>query len=1451
MCTQRGHKREHLGLEHGRMDRTSRLMNHRRAGRGNGMPESRVYPWSRFWYPRGTSLNVDGDGYPYDPEDRYGKARQPAAVGADAVLTTRCVVLLGEAGSGKTQSVSSLASSRSSGDADESVAMHRLGEFGSVDAIDREVFHAEEFLASQSGGRALALFLDGLDEALVGVDNLVGLLQRRLRGINTDRLLCVFACRAAMWPETLTASLHDAFGQDHVSILQIAPLRRSEIEVACAAESIDSDEFFCALDDSAAHPLARIPLTLTLLLRAFREDRTLPKRRAILFARTLPQLCDTTPERRDRGTGGELTAAQRIEIASRVAVMCLLSGADRLALQHNASSSSSVLLDDVLGEEEGEGASRVEVSRAAVIETVASGVFTAAGAEEAGFAHRSFAEFLAARYLFQLGLSDVEYRRVFVTDDESKAHIVPQLWEVAGWLADLSTDFYQMLLTAEPELLLISDAGQLSDLAHRQLVEAYLTRVEEGSLSYLQLQNFEAFYGRLAYPGLAEQLRSVICDTSRNDTVRSTAVEIAQQCQLHGTASVIADIALCHDADHYLRKTAGYAILHLAVPEASAKLRPLVVGDAGDDPYDDLLGLGLRATWPANLSAEELFVALRPPKKSNYGGAYSGFLHEADIVSRLDDGELQFALEWAARNSRRDMGGDRARLAGEVVRRAWDSIDAPGVCSSLAKAIIVRCEINAPMCYIEATPDETRLPRNDVAAIKTLIETHEETRRRVVSAIVELTENDRQFQHCLYGATPLICAEDFEWLVELAAEAPSSRSRWARSARAAFDRQDQRHVEVWLSARTRSSEIMKAMNWATELQLNSREARIAKRDYLYEQRRRNRAETKPRLTPPLSERVNTVAERCVTEEPLAFWYLAREMSLEDDSTHYYDRYHASLRESPGWKNASDGTRLLICRAAALLLADGALDVDDLEGRDDRYTSDEAPAQALLLLVHEDRDAIDAIPSDRWPVIAAFTMKTLVCGFGVSDADNQHICDLLATKVPEKVESMLVAALRACQPDATHLADPIRRVASVAGDGLRQEMLDRLASDAWNPRLWGELLAVALEANMTGAREVGLDTVSRHESCEEDGDRSVVAAVALAYGTADATWSELWPIVESNPRFGRLVVQKIAYGTRFAREEALHLKLQEGAIAELYEWIFGQYQPATDRQFGTGGYTPDEDDAVRRWRHGLEQYLIQSGTDEACGVFSRMKDEYPEYPYLRDILRDAEHARRRSRWQPMTIEQLRALVSMAKQRRLASVATIDQMLRVVVRAIGSEASESPRLFTLLPEQTRWFDPRGLWSRGYRLTLWCEHAEAAHPCCSIGSNGPGEYVFRRSRAWLRAVSPVVFVLARVLKAVVPVVGAAGDVMVDERNWKDIAKRLSLMESMAAAVSAVPEQSADIASPGGQLLSSAEGDAYRAIRKLLNELDAAQGWGGLQRILSASGEFVWMCPEHAASA
>jgi hypothetical protein len=43
-------------------------------------------------------------------------------------------------------------------------------------------------------------------------------------------------------------------------------------------------------------------------------------------------------------------------------------------------------------------------------------------------------------------------------------------------------------------------------------------------------------------------------------------------------------------------------------------------------------------------------------------------------------------------------------------------------------------------------------------------------------------------------------------------------------------------------------------------------------------------------------------------------------------------------------------------------------------------------------------------------------------------------------------------------------------------------------------------------------------------------------------------------------------------------------------------------------------------------------------------------------------------------------------------------------------------------------------------------------------------------------------------------------------------------------------------------------ASGAALRAIRRLLDELDPPQHWGGLTRVLTPEGHYLWLCEHHA---
>ncbi len=50
------------------------------------------------------------------------------------------------------------------------------------------------------------------------------------------------------------------------------------------------------------------------------------------------------------------------------------------------------------------------------------------------------------------------------------------------------------------------------------------------------------------------------------------------------------------------------------------------------------------------------------------------------------------------------------------------------------------------------------------------------------------------------------------------------------------------------------------------------------------------------------------------------------------------------------------------------------------------------------------------------------------------------------------------------------------------------------------------------------------------------------------------------------------------------------------------------------------------------------------------------------------------------------------------------------------------------------------------------------------------------------------------------------------------------------------------------GGVKAERIEGAALRALRELLDDVDKEHYWGGLQKILTPEGHYLWVCDEHA---
>ncbi len=188
-------------------------------------------------------------------------------------------------------------------------------------------------------------------------------------------------------------------------------------------------------------------------------------------------------------------------------------------------------------------------------------------------------------------------------------------------------------------------------------------------------------------------------------------------------------------------------------------------------------------------------------------------------------------------------------------------------------------------------------------------------------------------------------------------------------------------------------------------------------------------------------------------------------------------------------------------------------------------------------------------------------------------------------------------------------------------------------------------------------------------------------------------------------------------------------------------------------------------------------------------------------------------------------------------------TADSMRRVL-RVVSSEITDCPRLFTLteeIPVGARRL--RKALECRYRLVLWCEHQGCWHPWPAAS------YSLDKPRDWLLRVAPYANLIFRALRLVVPIAASVTDMVMTDKQLKRAQNELKLMTTLVADL---PDQTIEdrreLSLPEfGSRLTSAQGQAARALRMVLFENDHIRAFGGMHRVQAPSGDFLWVCPRH----
>ncbi|NJR62559.1 MAG: hypothetical protein HC769_29425 [Cyanobacteria bacterium CRU_2_1] len=716
---------------------------------------SQVYKWKRFWCPRSGSINLADGGYLCDPDAEWGKVYNPDLVTFETISHLPCLALLGEPGIGKTQALeaerSEIVNKIKIQEQGDQVLSLDLRSYGSEDRLVRNLFDSPKFKAWQAGIHQLHIFLDSFDECLLRVDTLATLLVdefKRYRNV-AHRLCLRIACRTAVWQPVLEEGLKEIWGENFVGVYELVPLRRADVIEAARAENFSPDDFLKEVGQKDIVPLAIKPVTLGFLLNTYRRHggQFPPNQRLHeLYLEGCKLLCEEINEsRRGSNRRGNLDIDQRLIVAARIAAIIIF--ANRFAVWTGVDQGNipaeDVLLQKLCHGYENANGREFEINRAVIEEVLDTGLFSSRGLHRMGWAHQTYGEFLAAWYLKQHSLNLSQILNLIIHPD---CRVVPQLQETTAWLAGMIPELFQEVMKTDPDVLLQSDISTVDDENKAKLVESLLKLHNEEKLEYFQLWR----YNNLKYPGLAVQLESYIRDSTKNQWSRLVAIDIAQDCSEKSVQASLADIALDPAQPYIVRTHAAHTVCAMGDEETKAQLKPLAVGEAGDNPDDDLKGYALRAVWSQHITVEELLNHLSQPKQKGafpiIGGVYQDFI-AAEFAEHLQLSDLPVALKWLEQLPQRyDLHYPFRELADSVMLKAWQNFNEPGVLEAFASVAILKLKQHDGILGDRPHREYTResCDRTRDADVEPLLRNSDEKRRKLIETIVLLiSESER------------------------------------------------------------------------------------------------------------------------------------------------------------------------------------------------------------------------------------------------------------------------------------------------------------------------------------------------------------------------------------------------------------------------------------------------------------------------------------------------------------------------------------------------------------------------------------------------------------------------------------------------------------------------------------------------------------------------------------
>ncbi len=1232
------------------------------------MPQRPWIPWNRWWTPLGGPIHLEqAGGFLMDPASESRHFYTLNVFPLDHLLQRHCLILCGEPGLGKTAELDELEQRMAA--RPDAPQLLRVNFRSCLDGADfhKKVFESPKWSAWQQSESSFLLIVDGVDEGLWLAPNFLEWFIEELRsGTPLDRLSVVLACRTLEWPQALGRQLAALWGEPNQKEeekpagfeFELCPLTRSAVVQAANAHGAKTNDFLSAIHDRQIQGLAARPLTLFMLLDEFRErGGNLTRTHRQLYLDFCARLCDEPDADRARRLRRRKVAwldyrpAQKQAIAGRIATIMLLTAKNSVlgASEKNAASTDVAIADLATGREN-DGTGDFAVTEDLVEATLATGLFNAKGSARFGFEHQTFAECLAAQYLGKIDFGPL--RTLLFRRDAAGEYVVPQLAELASWLAGERDDIFDLLLTTQPEILLRTDLSHLGDLRKEQIVDALLRKAANAEFFERHAER-RPFYAALSHPTLSNQLRSTLLDRRKNSITRWLALDIATACKCRDLLPAV--LKILKRRNDPVSRQAGYALDDLVDDLSAPQLIPIADGTSAPEPprsarVSALRGL-INTIWSV---AKALPIAKKIVRSADF--------LDWSLAERVRPSDVKDGLEALAEcDGIFDSLFRLKNVAMRLLELALEQLEDENVLAAVT-AILIR-ELRG-----------YRLERwSNLGGFGKALQANREKRRIIVNAlhrrVLQATPN------MTWQVGPLCLPEDVPWLLDCATSCrESERESYFAVVRALL------HpvfiCPYWdeTISRVLTLEVLKPLReyfdaWPLDgTQAKAARAEKKKSDATRDQHRKLMETRRP---PERNKRIETVL---TTFRPQNVWIALREaLFITNEREWARDLSFVNIEQSPGWTAATEAECEKIREVARrfLLEHDGEF---RCEPNQSTYGADAAFAAAWLL-----RKELKE-PSVLQNAFSAKCVLAVVWHFGADDAEAE-LTALIYTLNPRRCRESYLQKLEfdaardagitlASQPfltcwdaELTKLTERFLLAKARRPETIRSVLTELARVDLPAiPRIWRKLAPRSVKRGKVGIQ------------------RAAAASELMIELFTEEHWNDLFPFLQLNREVARLAILHSSL-TGFGYDLKATKELSEEHLSALYLFVYGIFSPSDpEEQWDDSGEPRDvtsRHDAAR-FRDTLVDQLVARGNPAACGEMMRIASSVAKDHrlWMKKRWLDCVELVRRKAWNPIGTGQL---LEIARRRNAYWIDNEDDLLLVALESLDElqrSISDSP-------------------------------------------------------------------------------------------------------------------------------------------------------------------------------